>query len=83
MKLLKQCSLRIDRALRRILPRKSREPFLVPPRGPVGRRGETVGSGKAASSEIHHHPPSPATSQPRPFFSQWLDSWRSRNEKAS
>jgi hypothetical protein len=82
MKLVQQCALRIDRMLRETLPRKSGKPFMVPPRGPADKSGVTLISGNADSSDFKSKS-SAASSHTRPFFSQWLDAWRSRNEKAS
>jgi hypothetical protein len=46
-----------------------------------------AGIGRAASSSATLRspaaklfPPEPANSQPKPLFSQWFDTWRTRNE---
>jgi hypothetical protein len=33
-----------------------------------------------SSPEARPSPPDPATRHPKPFFSQWFDTWRTRNE---
>jgi hypothetical protein len=84
MNVVEDCVRRIDWALREVLPGKSEAQFMVYARGFAG------GSGWAArprdanrSPAIPYSRPRPADSQPQPFFSRWIDSWRGRNEKAS
>ena len=78
MKLVEQCVRRIDWALREVLPGKSEERFVVTPADSL----EEVAKDRAASSSYETKGPRPesADSQPKPFFSQWLYTWRSRNE---
>ncbi len=78
MKLVEECVRRIDWALREVLPGKSEEQFVVTPADSL----EEVAKDRAASSSSETKPsrPQPTSSQPKPFFSQWLYTWRSRNE---
>jgi hypothetical protein len=83
MNVVEECVRHIDWALREVLPGKTAEQFVVHPDGFVGRNGLTVRSWVASSSSgTKRSRPEPTDSQPKPFFSQWLDTWRSRNEGA-
>ena len=77
MKLVEECVRRIDWALREVLPGKSEERF-------VGTPGDwkKVAKDRAASSssETKRSRPEPTNCPPKLFFSQWLYTWRSRNE---
>jgi len=79
MKLVAECVLRIDWALREVLPGKSEEKFVATSADSL----EEVAKDRAASSssETQSSRPEPANSQPKSFFSQWLYTWRSRNEE--
>jgi hypothetical protein len=84
MRVVEECVRRIDWALREVLPGKSEEQFVVHPRGFTGRNGFTLRSREtSSSSETEGSRPELANHHSKPFFSQWLDNWRSRNEKAS
>jgi hypothetical protein len=73
MKVVEECVRHIDWALREVLPGKSDELFVVHTGRLVGRNGLTVISRAASSSET-------TDNHSEPFFSQWLDAWRSRGE---
>jgi hypothetical protein len=72
MKVVEDCVHRIDWALREVLPGESEEPSVVQPRASARRIGLTTGSRQE-----------PADQPSKPFLNQWLDAWRSRNQKAS
>jgi hypothetical protein len=78
MKLVEECVRRIDWALREVLPGKCEEQFVVTPADSL----EEVAKDQAASSssETKRSRPEPTNSPPKLFFSQWLYTWRSRNE---
>ena len=78
MKMVDQCVRRTDWALREVLPGKSEERFVVT----AADSSEEGAKDRAASSssETKRSRPEPANSQPKPFLSQWLYTWRSRNE---
>ena len=78
MKLVEQCVRRIDWALREVLPGKSEERFVGTPADSL----EEVAKDRAASSSsgTQSSRPEPVNRQPKSFFSQWLYTWRSRNE---
>ncbi|MGA9508757.1 MAG: hypothetical protein WBV55_09040 [Candidatus Sulfotelmatobacter sp.] len=84
MKVVEECVRRIDWALREVLPGNSQEQFVAHPRASTRRNGLTLRIQQPAwSSESEHSRPEPSKTQPKPFFSHWLDTWRHRNEKAS
>ena len=84
MKVVEECVRRIDWALREVLPGKTQEQFVAHSRGSTRRNGLTLRTQEPAwSSESESSQPAPAKTQPKPFFGQWLDTWRNRNEKAS
>jgi hypothetical protein len=78
MKLVEHCVRRIDWALREVLPAKSEEQFVVTPADSL----EEAAKDRAASSSSETKLPrlEPANSQPKPFFNQWLHTWRGRNK---
>ena len=78
MRIVEGCVRRIDWALREVLPGKSEEQFVITPADSL----EEVAKDRAASSSSETNRPrlEPANSQPKPFFSQWLYTWRGRNE---
>jgi len=81
MRTVEGCVRRIDWALREVLPGKSQERFLthdkfVRENGP-GVTLQQTGSNVPVLRPEHTDRPS------EPFFSQWLDTWRSRNDRAS
>ena len=78
MKLVEECVHRIDWALREVLPGKSEERFVVT----TGKSLEEAAKVQAASSssETKRSRPEPTNSPPKLFFSQWLYTWRGRNE---
>ena len=49
---------------------------------PHGAPRSASASLPGASSTAKRSQREPATSQPKPFFSQWFDTWRNRNEGA-
>jgi uncharacterized membrane protein len=84
MNVVEDCVHRIDWALREVLPGKSGAQFVVHTRGSAGGSAVPARSRDASlSPAIQYSRPRPAGSQPPPFFSRWIDSWRGRNEKAS
>jgi hypothetical protein len=78
MKVVEECVRRIDWALREVLPGKSAEQFVAPPADSL----EEVAKDRVASSssETKRSQPEPTNSEPKPLFSQWLYTSRSRNE---
>jgi hypothetical protein len=83
MKLIEECVRCIDWALREALPGKSEGQFLVHEGGLVQKIGPGVTSQKPRSAKTHDFGPKPTSEASQPLFSQWLDTWRSRNERAS
>jgi hypothetical protein len=84
MKVVEECVRRIDWALREILPGKSQEALVGHARGSPLRNGLTLKTQEPVwSSGTERSQPGSARTQPKPFFSQWLENWRNRNEKAS
>ena len=83
MKLVEECVRRIDWALREALPGKSEEQFLVHEGGSVQTIGAGVTSQKPRSAKTHDFGPEPTSEAHQPLFSQWIDTWRGRNERAS
>jgi hypothetical protein len=81
--LVEECVRHIDWALREVLPCKSEEQFPVHDGGFVRKTGPSMTSRASDSSKIRNSGLKPTTRQPKPLFSQWLDTWRSRNERAS
>ena len=77
MKLVEECVRHIDWALREVLPGKSEERFDV-----TGKSLEEAAKVRTASlsSETKGSRPQPINSPPQLFFSQWLGTWRGRNE---
>ncbi len=83
MKLVEECVRRIDWALREVLPGKCEEDFVTHERGFAGRGGRVVAVHEGMSSEAKRSRPEPSVLEPKPLFSQWLDTWKNRNERAS
>jgi hypothetical protein len=84
MKVIEDCVHRIDWVLREVLPGESEESSVVHTCASARRIGLTAGSREASSlSEHNQSRQEPANQCSKPFFSQWLDAWRSRNQKAS
>jgi hypothetical protein len=83
MKLVEECVRRIDWALREVLPGKSEEQFLVHDCGFVRKTGPGVTSQKPRSAKSQDFGPEPTSRAPQPLSGQWLDTWRSRNGRAS
>ena len=82
VKLIEECVRHIDWALREVLPCKSGEQFVVHD-GFVRKTGPSITSRAPGSSNTKNSGPEPTTRWPEPLFSQWLDTWRSRNERTS
>jgi hypothetical protein len=83
-KVVEECVRRIDWALREVLPGKSEEQSVAHARSSTGRNGLTLRSREMHSSaETKGSRPDLPNHHPKSFFSQWLENWRSRNEKAS
>jgi len=83
VKLVEECVGRIDWALREVLPGKSKEQFVGREGGCVRSAGSSIASRAPSWSKTQNSEPKPTTRQPKPLFTQWLDIWRSRNERAS
>ena len=84
VKLVEDCVRRIDWALREVLPGRSEERFVVDDGGGfVPKTGSSFPSRAPSSSETKKSAPESTTRQPSILFGQWLDTWRSRNERAS
>jgi len=81
--LVEECVRHIDWALREVLPCKSGEQFVVHDGGFVRKTGPSIKSRPSGSSKTKNSGLEPAPRQPKPLFCQWLDTWRSRNERAS
>jgi hypothetical protein len=79
MKVVEECIHRIDWALREVLPGKPEEDLVTY----AGRSGPMVEPHAGSSSQTKPCRPEPALREPKPLFNQWLDTWKSRNEKAS
>src|ERR1700722_14024365 len=83
VQLIEECVRRIDWALREVLPGKCKEPFMGHEGGFVRSAGTSITSRAPSWSKTQNSGPKPTTGQPKPLFTQWLDTWRSRNERAS
>ncbi len=84
MKIVEDCVHRIDWVLREVLPGESEESSVVQPRASARTIGWTTGPGELSSlSEPNQFRQEPANRRSKPFFNQWLDAWRGRNQKAS
>src|ERR1700733_3146446 len=83
MKLVEECVRRIDWALREVLPGMSEEGFMGEEGGVDGKTGPRLTSQKPSSGKIKGMSHEPSSGARQPLFSQWLDTWRNRNEKAS
>ena len=78
VKLVEECVRRIDWALREVLPGKSDEQFVVTPADSLKEVAED--QAESSSSETKRYQPEPTNGQLKPFFSQWLNTWKSRSE---
>jgi hypothetical protein len=83
MELVEECVRRIDWVLREVLPGKSEEDFVTHAEGFAGRSGPVLAPHAGSSSETKRSRPEHTLRGPKPLFRQWLDTWRSRNQKAS
>ena len=83
MKLVDECVRRIDWALREVLPGNSEEQAVTHDAGFVRNTGASAPSRAPSSSNTQNSGPKPTTRQPKPLFIQWIDTWKSRNERAS
>lgn len=83
MKLVEECVRRIDWALREVLLGISEERFLAEEGGLVRKAGTAMTSQGPRSGKIQDIGHEFSGGARRPLFSQWLDTWRNRNEKAS
>jgi len=81
--LVEECVRHIDWALREVLPCKSEEQFATHDGGLVRKTGPSITFRAPGSSKTKNSGPEPTTRPHKPLFSQWLDTWRSRNERAS
>jgi hypothetical protein len=83
MDLVGECVRRIDWALREVLPGKSEEDFVMQSGGYAGRSGQMVAPPAGPPSKNQRSRSEPAHHESKPLFSQWLETWKSRNENAS
>src|SRR6202158_4200962 len=83
MKLVEECVGRIDWALREVLPGNSEEQAAAHDGGFVWNAGASNTSRAPSSSNTQNSRPKLTTRQLKPPFIQWLDTWKSRNERAS
>ncbi len=83
MKLVEECVRRIDWALREVLPGVSEEEFLRQENGSVRKTGPGVTPQKPRPTKTHEIGAGPPSAAHEPLFSQWIDTWKNRNEKAS
>lgn len=83
MKLVEDCVRRIDWALREVLPGVSEEQFLEQEDRSVRKTGLGITSHKPGSAKTLKIEPGPTSRAHQPLFSQWLGTWKNRNEKAS
>lgn len=83
MKVVEDCVRHIDWALREVLPGDSEKPATVPIPASARTRLTARSRNASALSEINRSRQEPANWLSKPFFSQWLDSWRNRNQKVS
>lgn len=83
MRTVEECVRRIDWALREVLPGKSEERFLTHDDQFVRENGPGATLQQPSSSSIPVLGPEHTNRPSQPLFSQWLDNWRSRNERAS
>jgi hypothetical protein len=82
MNLVEDCVQHIDWALREVLPGGTDEPFTFNS-APLSRsRGLTIAS-RSIPWNSGCKQSEAANVASKPFFSNWLDTWRNRNEKAS
>ena len=73
MKLVEHCVRRIDWALREVLPGKSEQDLVTPAGGFAGTSGPMVVPHAGSSPETKRSRPERALREPKPLFSQWLD----------
>jgi len=83
VKLVEECVCHIDWALREVLPGKFKEQFVAHDGGFVRSAGSSITSRAPSWSKTQNSGPRSKTRQSKPRFTQWLDIWSSRNEKAS
>ena len=83
MKVVEECVRRIDWALREVLPGKSEEDFVTHAVAGPARTGPMVVPHEGSSSETKPCRSESTLREPKLLFNQWLDTWKSRNEKAS
>jgi hypothetical protein len=81
--LVEECVRHIEWALREVLPCKSEEQFVVHDGGFVRKSGPSITFRAPGSSKTKNSGPQPTTRPSKPLFSQWLGTWRSRDERAS
>lgn len=83
MKVVEECVRRIDWALCEVLPGKSEEDSGTHAVGGPARTGPMVVRHEGSSSETKPCRSESTLREPKLLFNQWLDTWKSRNEKAS
>ena len=74
-KVVDECVRGIDWALREVLPGKSEEQSGM--HSQILLEKVAKDGAVSSSSETQRSPPESANRQPKPFFSQWLNSWKS------
>lgn len=80
MKVVEDCVRRIDWALREVLPGDFEESSALHLHA---AEGWSTGDGTSSPWQINEPRHESAHWRSRPFFGQWLDTWRTRNQKAS
>jgi hypothetical protein len=83
MKLVEECVRRIDWALREVLPGVSEEEFLRQENGSDRKSSPSATFRKPSPAKTRDIEAGPPSGVQEPLFSQWIDTWRNRNEKAS
>jgi len=83
LRLVEDCVRHIEWALREVLPGRSEERFVVGGGRFVRKTGQGITSRARSSLEMNNFRPEPTTKQPKPPFSEWLNTWKGRNEKVS
>jgi hypothetical protein len=82
LKLVEECVRHIEWALREVLPGRSEEQFVVHDGRFVRKTGSGITFRAPGSSKANNAGLERTTRRLNPLFSQWLDGWKSRKERA-